>query len=46
VRARRAAARAAKVDELVQFLLSIDADAETTTVPAAGAQGGSFCNLP
>jgi mono/diheme cytochrome c family protein len=40
------AARAAKVDELVQFLLSIDADAETTTIPAAGAQGGSFCALP
>ena len=37
------AARAAKVEELVHFLLSIDADAETTAIPAAGAQGGSFC---
>jgi hypothetical protein len=35
--------RAAKVEQLVQFLLSIDADAQTTTIPAAGAQGGDFC---
>ena len=32
------AERAAKVEQLVQFLLSIDADAPTTTIPAAGAQ--------
>lgn len=37
------AARAAKVEQLVQFLLSIDADAQATTIPAAGAQGGDFC---
>ena len=38
--------RAAKVEQLVQFLLSIDADAATTTIPAAGAQGGNFCSYP
>jgi DNA-binding beta-propeller fold protein YncE len=37
-------ARAAKVDQLVQFLLSIDADADTTTIPTPGAQGGDFCS--
>jgi hypothetical protein len=37
-------ARAARVEQLVQFLLSIDADAETTAIPAAGAQGGDFCS--
>lgn len=35
--------RAAKVEQLVQFLLSIDAETATTTIPAAGAGGGSFC---
>lgn len=35
--------RAAKVEQLVQFLLSIDAEAETTTIPGPGAQGGDFC---
>lgn len=38
--------RAAKVEQLVQFLLSIDADAQATTIPAAGAQGGDFCAAP
>ena len=37
------AERAAKVEQLVQFLLSIDADQTPTTIPAAGAQGGDFC---
>lgn len=37
-------ARAARVEELVQFILSIDADAPVTTIPAAGAQGGNFCS--
>jgi DNA-binding beta-propeller fold protein YncE len=36
--------RAAKVEQLVQFILSIDSDAPTTTIPAAGAQGGNFCS--
>jgi DNA-binding beta-propeller fold protein YncE len=36
-------ARAEKVDQLVQFILSIDADAQVTTIPTAGAQGGNFC---
>lgn len=40
------AERAAKVEQLVQFLLSIDAEAQTTTIPAAGAQGGDFCAAP
>lgn len=40
-----AADRAAKVEQLVQFLLSIDEDAATTTVPVpAGPQGGNFCS--
>ncbi|MBX3188417.1 MAG: YncE family protein [Labilithrix sp.] len=38
-----AAERTAKVAELVQFILSIDEDAPTTLIPAAGAQGGDFC---
>jgi DNA-binding beta-propeller fold protein YncE len=38
--------RAAKVEQLVQFLLSVDADAQATTIPAAGAQGGDFCAAP
>jgi DNA-binding beta-propeller fold protein YncE len=38
--------RAAKVEQLVQFLLSIDADAQPTTIPAAGALGGDFCATP
>jgi hypothetical protein len=37
------AERAAKVEQLVQFLLSIDADALPRTIPGAGAQGGDFC---
>lgn len=37
-------ARKAKVDALVQYLLSIDADQAPTTIPVpAGAQGGDFC---
>ncbi|HSO31645.1 MAG TPA: YncE family protein [Labilithrix sp.] len=37
--------RAAKVEQLVQFLLSIDADAATTAIPVpAGPQGGNFCS--
>jgi mono/diheme cytochrome c family protein len=35
--------RAARVSALVHFLLSIDADTATTTIPAVGAQGGNFC---
>ena len=37
-------ARAQKVAQLVQFLLSIDADAAPVTIPSAGAQGGDFCS--
>jgi mono/diheme cytochrome c family protein len=41
------AERAAKVEQLVQFLLSIDSDASTVATPAAaGAQGGDFCAAP
>ena len=40
------AERAAKVEQLVQFLLSIDADAQVTSIPTAGAQGGDFCASP
>lgn len=40
------AERAAKVEQLVQFLLSIDADASATSIPAAGALGGDFCAAP
>lgn len=35
--------RAAKVEALVQFILSIDESTETLAIPAAGAQGGDFC---
>jgi mono/diheme cytochrome c family protein len=35
--------RAAKVEQLVQFLLSIDESSETIGIPSAGAQGGDFC---
>ncbi len=38
--------RAAKVDELVSFLLSLDEDATTDPLPALGPQGGSFCVAP
>jgi hypothetical protein len=37
------AARAAKVEQLVQFLLAIDVDQAATTIPTAGAQGGDVC---
>jgi hypothetical protein len=37
------AARAAKVEQLVQFLLAIDVDQAPTSIPTAGAQGGDFC---
>ena len=40
------AERAAKVEQLVQFLLSIDADAPVTSIPAPGALGGDFCASP
>ena len=36
-------ARAAKVEQLVQFLLAIDADQTSIAIPTAGAQGGDFC---
>jgi len=37
--------RAGKVEQLVQFLLSIDEDAAPTRTPVpAGAQGGDFCS--
>ncbi len=35
--------RAAKVEQLIHFLLSIDADAQATAIPSVGAQGGDFC---
>ncbi|MDB4933082.1 MAG: hypothetical protein JWP87_54, partial [Labilithrix sp.] len=35
---------AAKVEQLVQFLLSIDGDAAVTSVPGAGSGGGDFCS--
>jgi len=38
------AERAARVEELVQFILSIDEAAPTTAIPAAGAGGGDFCS--
>ncbi|MDB4933083.1 MAG: hypothetical protein JWP87_55 [Labilithrix sp.] len=38
------AERAAKVEQLVQFLLSIDGDAPVTSVPGAGSGGGDFCS--
>ncbi|HVH47723.1 MAG TPA: hypothetical protein VM925_35550, partial [Labilithrix sp.] len=39
--------RAAKVEALVHFLLSIDGDATTVGSPtSAGAQGGDFCVAP
>lgn len=37
------AARSKKVAQLVQFLLSLDEASDPVAVPAAGAQGGSFC---
>jgi hypothetical protein len=40
------AERAAKVDSLVQYLLSIDADTASSPIPAAGPQGGNFCAAP
>jgi hypothetical protein len=40
------AERAAKVEQLVQFLLSIDSETATAAIPAAGAQGGDFCTAP
>jgi mono/diheme cytochrome c family protein len=36
-------ARAAKVDALVQYILSIDGSTPSVPIPAAGAQGGDFC---
>lgn len=36
--------RAAKVEQLIQFILSIDSEAQATTIPTAGAQGGDFCS--
>ena len=38
--------RAAKVEQLVQFLLSIDGEATTVAIPAVGGQGGDFCAPP
>ncbi|MBN9161911.1 MAG: YncE family protein [Myxococcales bacterium] len=38
--------RAAKVEQLVQFLLSIDGDTTSVPIPAAGGQGGTFCAPP
>jgi mono/diheme cytochrome c family protein len=39
-------ARAEKVDALIQFLLSIDAETKTLATPAAGSAGGDFCRAP
>jgi hypothetical protein len=39
-------ARAAKVGQLVQFLLSIDESTAGVPIPAVGAQGGDFCQAP
>jgi DNA-binding beta-propeller fold protein YncE len=36
----------AKVEQLVQFLLSIDETTATVTIPPLGPQGGDFCALP
>ncbi len=36
----------AKVEQLVQFLLSIDEDATPVSAPAPGAEGGDFCAAP
>lgn len=41
-----ATVRATKVDQLVQFLLSIDQDTATVALPSVGASGGSFCAAP
>jgi mono/diheme cytochrome c family protein len=40
------AVRAKRVESLIHFLLSIDDSAQTVAIPAAGAQGGSFCAAP
>ncbi len=40
------AERAAKVDQIVQYLLSIDTEQAPITIPAVGAQGGDFCASP
>ncbi|MBS2016083.1 MAG: YncE family protein [Deltaproteobacteria bacterium] len=37
--------RAAKVEQLVHYLLSIDTEAPTNAIPTAGAAGGDFCKL-
>lgn len=39
-------ARAAKVERLVSYLLSIDTETESIPIPTAGAAGGSFCVVP
>jgi hypothetical protein len=38
--------RAAKVEQLVQYLLSIDTEATTVAIPGVGGQGGDFCVAP
>lgn len=38
--------RSEKLAALVQYLLSIDEDAETVDLPALGAAGGTFCKAP
>ncbi len=38
------AERAKNLEAIVQYLLSIDNDTPTVAIPAAGAQGGDFCN--
>jgi hypothetical protein len=40
------AMRDAKVSQLVQYLLSIDADTAVEPLPSAGATGGDFCAPP
>jgi hypothetical protein len=39
-----AAERAKNLEAIVQYLLSIDGVTPTVAIPAAGAQGGDFCN--
>lgn len=38
------AERAKNLEAIVQYLLSIDGATPTVAIPAAGAQGGDFCN--
>ena len=44
--ADNSATRDADRAALVAYLLSIDEDAETVTIPPLGSQGGDFCRVP